>query len=510
MMLLTQNRKYNFVVSLLSLPAVSAFAFPAATTKTSTSTTTYGSTRSYSSSQSALQMSTLNIQWFRQTDLRLHDNPALCRTVDLSLGKAEKQPVGAAPTTKASPDGILPVFVFDTERIYGSETRSDLGCMKCGPRRAQFVLEAVADLRANLEKRGSGLVVAIGKPENVLAEIAAAASPSTLNVVCQEEVCSEELAVDKAVRSELAKKLKKSGKFNFETVWGSTMYDPDTLPFDGDVFGIPDTFTPFRNKVEKACKIGQPLDIPKDEHLALPKDKKSVVNQPQCSLSYLPTLADLGYSAEDIESVESVDSRTAMPANYKGGETFALARVKDYIWDKDLLKVYFDTRNGMIGSDYSTKFAPWLAHGNVSPRYIARECRKYEQVRVENKSTYWVVFELLWRDYFKFFAKKHGDGIFYQNGILGNRSHGNKRKWGMDAKQIKAWKGGMTGYPLVDANMRELAATGFMSNRGRQNVASFFTIDMNMDWRYGGDYFEETLLDYDVHSNWGNWCSAAG
>lgn len=80
----------------------------------------------------------------------------------------------------------------------------------------------------------------------------------------------------------------------------------------------------------------------------------------------------------------------------------------------------------------------------------------------------------------------------------------------MDAKQINAWKEGMTGFPLVDANMRELKATGFMSNRGRQNVASFFTIDMNMDWRYGGDHFEETLLDYDVHSNWGNWCSAAG
>jgi len=493
----------------LSLPSVSAFAFPAATTTTTCSVIRNHSS-SAASSPSALQMSTLNIQWFRQTDLRLHDNPALCRTVDLSLGKAEKQPVGAAPSTKASPTGILPVFVFDTERIYGSDTRSELGCLKCGPRRAQFVLDAVADLRSNLEKRGSGLIVAVGKPEKVLAEIANAVSPTSLNVVCQEEVCSEELAVDKAVRSELAKALKKSGKFNFETVWGSTMYEPDTLPFDGDVFGIPDTFTPFRNKVEKACQIGQPLDIPKDEHLALTKDIKNVVNQPQCSLSFMPTLADLGYCAEDIESVKNVDSRTAMPANYKGGETFALARVKDYIWDKDLLKVYFDTRNGMIGSDYSTKFAPWLAHGNVSPRYIARECRKYEEVRVANKSTYWVVFELLWRDYFKFFAKKHGDGIFYQNGILGKRSHVNKRKWGMDAKQIKAWKEGMTGYPLVDANMRELAATGFMSNRGRQNVASFFTIDMNMDWRFGGDYFEETLLDYDVHSNWGNWCSAAG
>jgi len=117
-----------------------------------------------------------------------------------------------------------------------------------------------------------------------------------------------------------------------------------------------------------------------------------------------------------------------------------------------------------------------------------------------------VVFELLWRDYFKFFAKKYGDRIFYLSGTVGKRYNGgNERKWGMDPKQIQAWKDGMTGYPLVDANMRELKATGFMSNRGRQNVCSFLTIDMNMDWRYGGDYFEELLLDYDVHSNWGNW-----
>jgi len=213
---------------------------------------------------------------------------------------------------------------------------------------------------------------------------------------------------------------------------------------------------------------------------------------------------------EDVESIATDDTRSALPDNFKGGENFALSRVKDYIWNKDLLRVYFDTRNGMIGSDYSTKFAPWLALGNISPRYIARECRRYEQERVQNKSTYWVVFELLWRDYFKFFAKKHGTSIFQIDGTIGKRDHVNKRKWGLDPKQIQAWKDGMTGYPLVDANMRELAATGFQSNRGRQNVCSFLTIDMNMDWRYGAEHFEELLLDYDVHSNWGNWASGAG
>ena len=138
----------------------------------------------------------------------------------------------------------------------------------------------------------------------------------------------------------------------------------------------------------------------------------------------------------------------------------------------------------------------------MSPRYIAKECRRYEETRVANKSTYWVVFELLWRDFFKFFALKHGDAIFYQGGTVGS-----DKKWGLDKRHVQAWKEGRTGYPLVDANMRELAATGFMSNRGRQNVCSFLAIDMNQDWRYGADYFESVLLDYDVHSNWGNWCS---
>jgi len=259
-----------------------------------------------------------------------------------------------------------------------------------------------------------------------------------------------------------------------------------------------------------------PLDSPTTTDLALIQDA-ALLNIfqgtiPQCSLSYMPTLEELGYSREEIDSAQEADPRGVMV--FHGGETAALRRVQEYIWDKDLLKVYFDTRNGMLGGDYSTKFSPWLAHGCLSPRYIAKECKRYEKERsIVNKSTYWVVFELLWRDYFKFFALKHGNKIFFLDGTLGTEAHGshpNSRRWGLDRKSLQAWKEGKTGYPLVDANMRELAATGFMSNRGRQNVASFLAIDMNLDWRYGADHFELHLYDYDVYSNWGNWVSAAG
>jgi deoxyribodipyrimidine photo-lyase len=79
--------------------------------------------------------------------------------------------------------------------------------------------------------------------------------------------------------------------------------------------------------------------------------------------------------------------------------------------------------------------------------------------------------------------------------------------WKQDATLLNRWKEGQTGMPLVDANMRELLHTGFMSNRGRQNVASYLALDLGLDWRYGADHFESYLLDSDVCSNWGNWCA---
>ena len=159
----------------------------------------------------------------------------------------------------------------------------------------------------------------------------------------------------------------------------------------------------------------------------------------------------------------------------------------------------------MVGQGYSTKFAPWLARGCLSPRRVAHECAKYEQQRVANKSTYWVKFELTWRDYFIYYAHKYGAKLFFPYGVKGS-----SRKWRVDSNALRAWKEGRTGAPLVDANMRELRATGFMSNRGRQNVASYLVHDLGLDWRLGAEHFEELLVDYTPESNWGNWHAAAG
>ena len=112
---------------------------------------------------------------------------------------------------------------------------------------------------------------------------------------------------------------------------------------------------------------------------------------------------------------------------------------------------------------------------------------------------------MLWRDYFKYISLKHHNSIFKIGGILKKNYEWNTNKYG-----IQQWIDGTTKEPFVNANMIELKKTGWMSNRGRQNVASYFAKDMLMDWRIGAAYFESMLIDYDVHSNYGNWMYVSG
>jgi deoxyribodipyrimidine photo-lyase len=197
-------------------------------------------------SSSAIKTSASNIKftfhWFRHQDLRLHDNPALSEAI-----KASKSPPN---------QGIVPIFCFDP-RFVGGKTLTPFGSQKCSVRRAQFLLQSVADLRKNLTQKGSGLVVAVGKPEHIFSSIIKQLDQSTkdqssvfsLQVFCQQEVASEELSVDRALQKTLDSI--DGGTSKLVRIWGSTLYDPKDLPFKGGVQGIPDVFTPFRTQVEK-------------------------------------------------------------------------------------------------------------------------------------------------------------------------------------------------------------------------------------------------------------------
>ncbi|HIK44928.1 MAG TPA: DASH family cryptochrome [Leptolyngbyaceae cyanobacterium M65_K2018_010] len=391
--------------------------------------------------------------WFRN-DLRLHDH----------------RPLQAAVQAQSP---LVPLYCFDPRQF--GQTR--FGFAKTGAFRAQFLLEGVADLRRSLQALGRDLIIRVGYPEVIIPELVRALGIDT--VYWHGEVTAEEVAVEQ----DLMAQLKPLG-IRTQVFWGATLYHPDHLPFPLEA--LPEVFTQFRKQVEQRSQVEEPLPTP----TALPP-------LPQVDRGALPALQDLGLSAP------APDPRGVLP--FVGGETAGLHRLQDYVWEQDCLKTYKETRNGLVGANYSSKFSPWLALGCLSPRQIYAEVQRYEGARVRNDSTYWLVFELLWRDYFRFIAAKHGDRIFYPSGLRGLGID-----WRQDWDRFEAWRSGRTGFPLVDANLRELAATGFMSNRGRQNVASFLTKNLGIDWRLGAEWFESLLIDYDVCSNYGNWNYTAG
>jgi deoxyribodipyrimidine photo-lyase len=503
---LTITLPFLLLSSILSL--VNSMTMKAIATTTTTSLSS-SSTSSMSTATAAATAKTIGssrrviLHWFRLGDLRIHDNPALVHSTSL-LATAM---AGIHPQHEQ--DVIVPIFCFDSN-LYGNHcaTTTFTKTIKINPRRAQFIRESVIDLRQQLQtKCNSQLLVAYGTPANVFHHVidyVHKTYTSNIRIVCQNEVAVEEIRAVKDVRAVIKSHFPLSNEKLIIEIWGSTMYDRFELPYDRDaLYHMPNGFTPFRTAVEKKCKIAKPFTIPR--YLPFPHDWPTTVTTADdnhtmiASTTYMPTLDELGYTAEQIREVQTHDERGVMV--FKGGETAGLQRVQQYIWDQDLLQNYYNTRNGMIGANYSSKFSPWLAHGCISPRHIVNECSKYEKERVKNKSTYWLVFELLWRDFCKFFALKHKSKIFKANGILQNKND-EKREWDMHEPSFDAWKVGKTGYPLVDANMREMLATGFMSNRGRQNVASFLALDLKYDWRYGADWFESNLVDYDVYSNW--------
>ncbi|MBN7814351.1 DASH family cryptochrome [Algoriphagus pacificus] len=396
------------------------------------------------------------IVWFRN-DLRVRDNVTLSKAIQ--SGKE-----------------ILPVYCFDPRMF----EQTELGIPKTGLHRTRFLVEAVTDLRENLRELGAELIILEGKPEEELLQLAEKYEVEA--IYFSKEVTSEERNVDNSLESAAWTK-----GIVTESFWQSTLYHLDDLPFP--INQLPEVFTQFRKSVEKMSEVR--AEIPSPLTVSYPGTEVIF------SAGDIPELSQFG--------LEEAKQTSRSVIGLVGGERAGLRRLQSYFWDDDLLKNYKQTRNGLLGTDFSSRFSAWLALGCLSPRTIYYEVKRYEKERKKNDSTYWLIFELLWRDYFRFICKKHGDQVFHISGIKNQVD-----SWNRDQEQFALWCEGKTGIPFVDANMRELNQSGFMSNRGRQNVASFLVNDLGIDWTWGASYFESKLIDYDVCSNWGNWMYVAG
>ncbi len=394
-----------------------------------------------------------SLLWFKQ-DLRLDDNPAL------QAGLRSER--------------LLPLYVLDPRilRVGPQGTRRQ------GVQRTRLLLESLSALDDALRQRGSRLLVLQGEPERVIAQLVERLGVQ--EVLTHAEIAPEERALQRRVRDAL-------GGVPLREFPGNALLHEAELPCPPE--DLPHVFTRFRELCERRSRVFQPHAAPS----ALP----ALPDAAPDLLQSLPTLAQLGL-AEPPNVVAS-----AFP--FSGGEAAAQARLHDYLWNSQGVRQYKDTRNGLVGTEYSSKFSPWLANGCLSARRVMAELQRHESQYGRNDSTHWLWVELLWRDFFRWTLVRHGSALFKSGGLKGAA----RAPRNLD-ERFQHWCAGRTGMPFVDANMRELAATGFMSNRGRQVVASYLVHDLQQDWRHGAAWFEEHLLDYDPASNWGNWAYLAG
>ena len=261
----------------------------------------------------------------------------------------------------------------------------------------------------------------------------------------------------------------------FQQKHSHTLFNQDELPFE--LSDLPTSFSKFRRLIEPITASPPTLRPP-----SMPPSPS-----PEVASEFLKT------------NIHEKNSCT-----FEGGENAGHQHLNSYFSQK-LASSYKLTRNGLDGMDYSTKFSPWLSNGCLSARSVIARLRNYEKDVESNDSTYWIYFELLWREYYQWYAHKHQSALFTFKGI--STSNPNTSFY---PQRYQKWCHGNTPFPIINALMHQLNTTGYMSNRGRQLVASCFVHELNLDWRYGASYMEQQLIDYDTASNWGNWQYLAG
>ena len=388
------------------------------------------------------------IVWFKQTDMRIRDH----------------MPLAKAHTECEKVDHL---FIFDP-RHYKDTSKGNL---KANMRRLKFQVECLNDVCNSLKNVGCSMTILLGEPEVVIPDYTKAMKMTEgTQVYCFDDVGYEETNVLKRLKL----KLKATGIETNTCFGGSTLFDLADLPFPIEQLN---GFTAFRQAVERPAvlsKMKKPLAV---RASFAPAFSPAVTAASAEGAPYrtIPTpISDIGelwttmrgwYGAPPAVSKTTdggvpndfsttIDARAVM--DFKGGETAAWSRIDHYIVQgakRGRLSTYKETRNGMVGADYSSKLSPYLATGAISARSIYTEIKKFEASSgISNENTYWLVFELLWRDFMRFYGAKYGTKLFLLGGTQGETGR-NRYPWGNDPKLLEAWRTGNTGFPFIDGKI---------------------------------------------------------
>lgn len=388
------------------------------------------------------------IHWFRR-DLRLTDNTALLAAL-------------------RSGQRVITVFVFDP---------AILDSANVGAARMAFLLDALASLRTAIHETGGRLLFYRGDPRQVLPRLAQETDASA--VYCNRDYTPYAQQRDDAVAAALGVPLHRHHD--------AVIMAPGTvLTNNGDPYSV---YTPFKKKWRS---LSQASDHTYETELP------GVLYQIQHIDAHdLPTLADLGFGGTH-----------SIPASR---EDMAQGRLRDFL-DGPVYR-YNEGRNALTlhpfdGTGATSQLSPYFRMGMLSPRQAlswARAAYKRATDDAGRESVTAWVDELIWREFYTHIMA-HFPQVYRGN----FRDEYDNLEWDHNPAALAAWKNGETGYPIVDAAMRQLQATGWMPNRARMIVASFLTKDLLIDWREGERHFMQHLVDGDPAANNGGWQWAAG
>lgn len=388
------------------------------------------------------------IYWFRN-DLRLRDNEALCSAV-------------------SSVSEVLPVYVFDPRQF----DKTKLDFRRTGAMRAQFLIDAVVDLRNRLIEKGGDLLIRVGSPENIVAQLAE--DYDARYVYTSKEIAPAETRIE----SSLSKKLKLVN-IDIKLFWMDTLIHAANLPFP--IAKLPSNFASFNDQIKDKLQIKEPL--PEPQKISLPSEFDA---------GSIPTLEELGLEKSELPDQLHSDTE-------KAGESLAMEVLQQYLADYVKTGKPYDSTDPLT----DTRLSDWLSLGCISARYIYYEVKNAQPAEANNEP---MIENLLSRDYFHWTLLRYGPRLFKPSGV----KHNFLQRWENDNAAYETWINSQTADSKINDLMQKLKTTGFLTSSERTLCANYLVNELGVNWTWGAMYFESHLMDYEVSVNWGRWNNIAG
>lgn len=379
--------------------------------------------------------------FWHRRDLRVSDNRGLA--------------AAAAATDEHGP--VVPVFVFDP-----------LILEHAGPPRVAFMLDALADLRERYRERGSDLLFVEGEPTGSLMDAVAAVGAD--RVVWNEDYSGLARERDEAVRATF-----EDADVDYESHRDAVHHHPDSIRTNaGDPYSV---YTYYWKKWR---------DREKDDPASVPAAEALVARETLDGAGDLPSLGDLGFAEPEAEVPDAgTDVARGLLGNFCAEDIYHYDEAREYpAWDA------------------TSRLSPHLSFGTIGPREVwqATVNARADATGERDEAVEEFQSQLAWREFYTQ-VLYHNPEVVTEN----YKGYTNPIEWREDEAKLQAWKDGETGYPIVDAGMRQLRAEAWMHNRVRMIVASFLTKDLLLDWREGYDWFREKLVDHDTANDNGGW-----